>query len=248
MEDNIEIPVWDTISGAWQKVSGAKGTVWAAIGVTILIMLFFALFQYVGNSLAPVAGKVVYVIGQIILFLLEMGLVYIGIQRALDKPINFRQIFYAFDSKVAIRVIFAYVLQTLILMIPGLLMFAGVMTYTLNPDHGPLITAISGTLFLLGILAIFFLIARTWLTIAFALENSSPVDAIKKSFAATESNVWRLIGIAFLTTLIIAISMIPLGLGLIWTIPLGIILYGETYRRLLPNAREKVIQLPNQSV
>lgn len=239
MEENVLIPVWDTISGAWQKVSGAKGTVWAAIGVTILIMLFFGLFQYVGNSLSPVAGKAVYVVGQVILFLLEMGLAYIGIQRAFDKPINFRQMFYTFDSKIAIRLILAYVLQTLILMIPSLLIAAGFITYSMNPDHGPLVTAISGTLILLGILAVLFLVARTWLIIAFALENNSPVDAVKKSFAATESNVWRLIGMAILTILIIAISMIPLGLGLIWTIPLGIILYGETYRRLLVNVVPK---------
>lgn len=238
MSDKVLLPVGDTISGAWQKVSGTKGSVWGAILVMVLIVLLCGLFQFLANTISPNAGKVVNLVIQIIVFLLEMGLVYIGIQRALDRPVDYRLMFRTFDFAIAIRAIGLYILQSLILLVPAVIMIAGgILFYTTQEaDRTPAIIGLSGLLFIIGFIVTIYLYVRMWLAMAFVLDQGTgPWDAIKKSFCATKSNIWNLIGISIFMSLIIIVSAIPLGIGLIWTIPLGVIVYGEVYRRLLAN-------------
>lgn len=236
MANQTLIPVWDTISGAWSKVSGTKGSFWAALVVILLIALVLGFFTFLVKNIA-IINPIVSIVAQIIIFLLEMGLLYIGIQRAFDRPVEYRQMFRALDGGIALKAIGTYILQTLIFILPALVLVAGFVLFS-QPERTQTTLIISGILYFIGVIAIVFLAFRLILAMGFVLDQSAgPTAAISKSFHATKSNVWRLIGIHLLFSIILAISAIPLGIGLIWTIPMGFILYGEVYRRLLSNVQ-----------
>ena len=95
-DNNYLLPVWDLVGYSWKKVSGSKGTFWAFIGICILIMLGFLLVQKLAH---PISHLIIF-IGQIISYLLQMGLIYLGIRRAQDLPISYPMGFRAFEKPV----------------------------------------------------------------------------------------------------------------------------------------------------
>jgi uncharacterized membrane protein len=63
-------------------------------------------------------------------------------------------------------------------------------------------------------------------------EKVWPWTAISESFASTKGHVWQLILLLALNIGIFIVSCIPLGLGLIWALPYGLINLGMVYRML----------------
>lgn len=177
---------------------------------------------------SEVLGQFVGLIFSVVELLLQMGLIYIGICRAFDRPINYRLMFTTFNTSIALKIIGVYLLKFLIFLIPAILIGAGVFIAQMEQ-----VMIIGYLLGLVGIIAAIYLSIRLYLTIGFILDqNSGPVDAIKQSFQATRHNVINLIGLMLLQILIFIVAAIPLGIGFIWAIPLGLIIYGTVYKRL----------------
>lgn len=233
-DTTYKLPVMDTIKLAWSKVYGAKGSIWAGFGIVFVIMFCLGLidgvFQYAWPNIEPAVGFVVQVVG----FLLQMGLVYLGIRRAQDAPINYRLIFRSFESRITIRIIGLYIMQVLILIIPMIFIIVGIVINTADSSSGTL--AISILLFILGGVAVLILAVRMMLSMGYVLDRAAgPIEALKLSFAASKSNFWRMLGVTIIETLIIIVSAIPLGIGLIWTLPFGLIVYGVMFNLLTVN-------------
>lgn len=238
-ENTYLLPIGETISLAWSKVKGSKGSIWAALLVSFLIMFALGFFDGVIKATAPSIEFVVKIIIQVVGFLLQIGLLYIGIKRAQDEPITYHLLFRGFESNIALRAIGLYILQVLILIIPLALMLFAAILYGMESTSGRLI--ISLLLGVVGFLAIIYLGIRMMLSMAFVLDKGmNPWPAITQSFAATNQNFWRLIAVIILQLLIIAVSAIPLGIGLIWTLPFAYILYGCLYKYLVLNVRSQV--------
>ena len=71
---------------------------------------------------------------------------------------------------------------------------------------------------------------------AFVLDKkANPWQALKLSFRATRSNYWPLLGLVMVEFGIVIASALSLGIGLIWTAPLLLILYGMVYKKLSLN-------------
>lgn len=235
------IPVKDTIASAWRKVYGAKGSFWAAMLLLIVLSIILygiqALFDYILPSLDSIVGIVV----QAIDYLLQMGIIFFGIQRAFDLPISYSLLFRSFKYPLWVKMIGLYILQVLIFIIPVLLLFIP-MILKASLENGdslsPLPLIISIILVVIGVIVIIILAIRLALSNAFVLDKQlGPVDAIRASFQATRGNFWRLLGIMIIQLAIVLVSVIPFGIGLIWTIPFAYILYGLVYKRLLVNVR-----------
>lgn len=222
------LPVGDTISAAWYKVKGAKGSIWAALGLLCLIMIAITAIKIFVKSFIPGIHVLVDIIGQVIIFLLQMGLLYLGMQRAFGLPISYRMMFRTFDWPIAIRVIGVYILQ-IIVFIPVIVL--GVLVVLFYSFYNMAWLAFIFSC-LVTILAIYITLSLL-LSIGFVLDkNKNSWQAIKLSFAATKGHLLSLFVIAILESLIVIISAIPLGIGLIWTLPFVFILYGEIYKRL----------------
>jgi hypothetical protein len=238
MDEQIYLlPVWDTISAGWDKVKGAKASIWAGLAIVFLVILGFYLLDSMVKHFSSTLGNIITLIAQVIIFLLEMGLLYIGIKRAFDEPISYRLMFRAFEAPITLRIIGVYVLQFLIFL-PVIVV--SIMSILLLSGQSILATIAGILILIIAFFVCIFLAIRMIVSMAFILDQgTNPWPAIKMSFQATRSNVWRLIAVLLLQSLIVIISMIPLGIGLIWTLPFSIILYGVIYKRLLVNTSNK---------
>jgi hypothetical protein len=229
----FEIPVMDTINVSWTKTYGAKGTIWTSIAILFIIMFTIGALEGMSEG-SLIASTTLRIIGNALGYFLQLGLIYMGITRAKDLPINYKMIFTAFSLQLILRLVGLYILQTLIFLIPVVLGAVGFFLYSSN---GALAMAVGSILSIAGIALLVIIAVRLSLSVAFVLDtNLAPLESIKKSIAATEGNVLNLIGIFILQLLIILLSMIPLGVGLIWSIPFALICYGVIYKELRVNA------------
>ena len=237
------LSIRETISESWLKLSGAKGTFWAAYLVSILIFIGIAILAGLGKFISPLLSILIGGIAQFVNVLLQLGILYIGIQRAFDKPINYKQLFRTLQKDITLKIIGLFILKFLIYFCVFLIIFIPTIFFTTldtlaginmtGTNIGKLITAAT---YLISILLVIYFYTRLFLASAFVLDRElNPWLAIKSSFTATRSNIWRIIGIIIISILLLVIGAIPLGIGLIWTFPLVFIILGVTYKKLLVN-------------
>ncbi len=229
----LELPVKSTIHAAWEKTSSALGTFWAGIGIMFVITFSIGLLVGLTEQLPTLSGFFT-VTGNLFGYFLQLSLIYIGITRAKDLPINYKMVFFTFKLDTALHLIGLYILQTLIFLIPVTI---GVIGYILFNTGGVLLMMLGALIFIAAfLLAVCFAISLS-LSMAFLLDTASgPLASIKKSLHATRLHFWNLGAIYLIMLGIILVSAIPFGLGLIWTLPLSMICYGLIYKRLSNNA------------
>lgn len=230
MGNTYELPVWETITTAWEKVYGAKQTIWAALGIIILVSIGFGILEGLTKNAAILYGLIC-LIGNVISYFLEFGLIYLGIRRALILPIEWKMVFRVIsDFQMAFWIVCAYLLMMLAYLPAGIIAGIGVALLTVS-------VPLAMVFFILATVVMIYVSARLILTLAFIIDKGvNAIDAIKASINATRSNVLAITAILILQAIIIIISAIPLGIGLIWTIPFSLIVYGLMYQRLLVNA------------
>jgi hypothetical protein len=247
-----QLPIKECIQTAWVKVHGAKTTIWIAMIILAITIFIVGLIDHLLGRVAPRIELIFYFIGQIIIFLLQLGLIYLGIRRAQDLPIQYQQILRGYEKLIVFKGIGVYILQGLILVLPLLVVFFSILMLlpihpaahavsapavatatTAHSNTGIAVTIFYFILLAAGTIAIIFLSIRTSLSIAFVVDQAAgPIQAILSSFKSTRHNVWRLIGIYLLQFVIILVSIIPLGIGLIWSLPFALVLYGTVYKHL----------------
>jgi hypothetical protein len=228
-----QLPVWDTISTAWNKVYGAKASIWGALAVMFAIMFGLGILQGLFED-TPAIGFIISILSSLLGYLIQLGLIYMGIKRAQELPINFKLMFYAFDFEVASRLIGLYIMQILIFIVPVAI---GALGFGLSTMGGA--SALLGILLIaVATLSGIFIAIRMSVSIGFALDQGvGPIIAIKKSFSATRNSMLNLLGLYILQSIIIGISAIPLGIGLIWTLPWSLVCLGVVYTRLAPQTQ-----------
>jgi hypothetical protein len=195
------------------------------------------------------------VIFALIQYLLMAGLIYIGIQRAYDLPISYRFMFYTFNWRMGFKIIGVLILKAIVCLPAFILMMLPALPVMMRAAMHPAdvqnnaaavvqaqsnLSALSGVFFatsyLVGLIILMILSLRLILSLAFILDkNVNPWQAIVLSFKATHGNAWRIFGFYILAYLILFLSAIPFGIGLIWTIPLIFICYGLVYKTLSLN-------------
>ncbi|MEQ9727707.1 hypothetical protein ABRP29_18895 [Pseudomonas sp. WHRI 8822A] len=214
-----------TISGllseAWQLTKGTKGIIiggflifYVAILVTSFVVgAVLGIFSLFSDSL------VLIIIGQLLTTIIASAVSYpffaglnmIGIRRAAGQPFSFNEIFSHFGSIVPL-LIAAVLMMVLIYLGMILLLIPGI-----------------------------YLAVAYMLAIPLIVERGlSPWQAMEASRKAITQHWFKVFGLFLLLGLIVSISAIPLGIGLIWTIPLFVMVMGVLYRTIfgvLPVAR-----------
>lgn len=234
------LPVFETVGLALKKIKGAKVEFWKGLGL-------FLFAGVVTSELATYLGKIGYVfLGALLLHanaifstLLGWGLLYMGIQRATNGVISQDMLWRACHWRMIVRIFSLYIFQFLIFL-PALLLLLShsfFMETGNDANSENTLTGVIASVYLAGvILAVFamYFFLRMYLAKGIILtKNIGTIAAIKQSFAATHSNVWRLIGLLFVNMSIVFVSLIPLGIGLIWALPYVFISYGVAYDKLM---------------
>lgn len=209
-----------TIGGAlreaWEKTKGAKGPILAGSAVMYLTILFLAaaggfLLPMFGYDLtAPdldMTGEIGNFLFQALInaisVLFTAGLLFMGIRKVAGDPISWKMIFTGFSDSGKILV--ATILQAVFIVI------------------GLLILVLPGIYLAIGYS----------MTIPLIVDRKmSPWQAMEASRKAVHRVWWRVLGLYLVMGLLFSVSMVPLGIGLIWTWPMFVILAGVVYRSL----------------
>lgn len=217
------IPVWDSIVESWNKTYGVKGSFWAAFAIMIAIAIGFGIIE----GLIPRTAILVSLLSSLIAFLLRAGAIYMGILRARNAPVSYQQVFRAMRFNLGLKVVVVYILQVLISLPFVALIVIGAVVTALNHLVGAIICII-------GMIALIYISVRIAFGMCYVVDKETgPWNAIKLSFNVTRNHVWSLIGVFLLFFCLFVISAIPLGIGLIWTLPCSFVLYGLLYQKLI---------------
>lgn len=202
------------IDDAWQRVKGTKGIIIG--GFLIFYVIMFMVTGILGLLLGLlgigtdggmlsmfVSQILVSVAGSAATYPFLAGLNMVGIRRAADQPVTFNEVFNHFGRFVP-------------LLITGLLMM--VLVYV-----GLLLFVLPGI----------YLSVAYMLAIPLVVERGlSPWEALETSRKAITQHWFKVFFLFLVLGLILAVSIIPLGIGLIWALPLFIIAIGVLYRTI----------------
>jgi hypothetical protein len=228
-----ELPVFEIISEAWSKVKGAKIPI---ISVVALIVLCGMAVGVLGGmhkgQMQNLSFTLVILAVTVVQWVLIWGVYYLGLVRATGKPIQFKMIENVFDFQLILKLIGLFLLEVLVYL-PTIVVMLVVSALT-SGNHSAVVAVGMPVFYLAGCCVLWFLLLRMILAKAIILaERKGPWYAIKKSFAATKSNVLHLFGLCVIFVLITLIGALPLGIGLIWALPTIYVSYGILYQRMV---------------
>ena len=206
-----DFSIGELLSESWSKVKGTKGIIIGGFLVFYVVLLAatFILGGVVGIFCALSENLFLVFVGEILISLLASALAYpfmaginmVGIRRAADQPLSFNEIFSHFGRTVPL-IITAVVMMLLIYLGMILLLIPGIY------------------------LAVAYLLA-----IPLVVERGlSPWQALEASRKAITQHWFKVFGLFLLLGLIVIVSAIPLGIGLVWSIPLMVVAIGVLYR------------------
>ncbi|WP_027909109.1 hypothetical protein [Pseudomonas sp. URMO17WK12:I4] len=216
-----DFTIGSLLSEAWQLTKGTKGIIiggFLIFYVAILVASFvvgavLGIFSMFSDSLALIiiSQLLTTIIASAVSYPFFAGLNMVGIRRAAGQPVSFNEIFGHFGSLVPLLI--AAVLMMLLIYL------------------GMILLLIPGI----------YLAVAYMLAIPLIVERGlSPWQAMEASRKAITQHWFKVFGLFLLLGLIVSISAIPLGIGLIWTIPLFVMVMGVLYRTIfgvLPVAR-----------
>jgi hypothetical protein len=243
-EDNYNLPVGDSVKTAWAKVKGSKCTFWAILGyITLIRLVMFGgeiILRHIEPGILSIIISVSYLVLLILATMLSWGLIYLGIVRAADQPINYKMAKVGLKIGLLFRMIGLYILEFLVFIpVIALVLIPSVIFSMIGgSDAGTATTVVTiivtAAAYIAGALLGLYLAVRLYVAKLILIAQAvNPWVAIKLSFKATKSNVLNLIGLIIINILIMVLSVCTLGILFIWTLPYLFINNGVIYNRLV---------------
>lgn len=195
--------IGDVMREAWGMTSGMKGSFW---GGAILLYLAYMAIAVVGGLLfkgSQALSMVFNIILGAIAPVLFIGIVSMGLRRAAGMRVAFETAFGSFNR--AAPAFIAGLLSTLL-------------TYV-----GLILLIIPGIYLAIGYCMTMPLIVD---------RNLPPWQALEASRKAVTKRWFQFFGLLFVVGLLVFLSALPLGIGLIWSLPWAINVVGVVYRRV----------------
>jgi hypothetical protein len=199
-------PNWDigeVFNEAWQLTKGFKGTLIGAVFIYIAITMVVSVpFEFIGSDSVLLKLVSQIVIG-LITYPLGVGLTMLGIKRSVGMPTRAAMVFDYYPKTIPIFLLY---LLMMILIALGLVL-----------------------LILPGI----YLMMAYFMAIPLLVDKNMGIWEALETSRKTITQCWfRFFGLFLILMVIVSISMIPLGIGLIWAAPFGCIVMGIVYRSL----------------
>ncbi len=213
-----DFSVGNLIKISWQMTRGVKRSLWA--GIIIMFLMLFALgigvvylLAYFGARTTTLAITWLNLLSQLFIAALSItflaGLIHITIRRSAGRPFSWRLVFSGFSRL-------------------GSIVTAGLLMLLL----------VVGGFFLLVLPGVYLAIGYS-LTLPLIVDRGvGPWEAMEMSRRAVHQKWWPIFGAYLLMYLVCFLSMVPFGIGLLWTVPMFFMLTGVTYRLLFGNVRD----------
>lgn len=242
MDDiHFTLPIKEVVRTAWDKAQGAKKTILIAFIIVCTATYCLDLLKSTSFQASPISYLLMSALVCMFNVLLDVGFLYIGIQRALDQPISYRMLLRGFQPKIASRVIGLYCLEFLIIF-PISFLFSLMLTLTktafaIEASIIPKIALVFLTC--LSFILLAYLVLQLFISMGLVIDRIiNPWQAIKLSFKATRPHILSIAALIGIEIVVLVASALPAGIGLIWSIPLVLIINGIAYCQLsfaLPN-------------
>lgn len=206
---DYDLGVMAIIREAWAKTSGVKGPIWLAITLIILVFTVFIgattrIADFLGGgAVAAALGVASQVTLSVAYYPFIAGLLLIAIRRSANLPVNFKMAFSCFAQ------ILPVIIASFLVMI------------------------LSSLGFMLLIIPGIYLTFAYLLTIHLIIDKKmGPWQAMESSRKAINRHWFKIFWLYILMTFICFLSSIPLGIGLIWTVPMFLMVSGILYRNI----------------
>jgi uncharacterized membrane protein len=197
-------PDWtigEVLSEAWKLKDGFKGTYWGALVIFIVINLILAgVFQLIGND-TNLMKTIAQAVTAFLTYPLFVGLLMLAIKRSAGVPTSASMVLDYYPKTVPI---FLTYLLMMVMIVIGfvLLVFPGI-----------------------------YLAVAYMLALPLLVDKKLGIwEALETSRKAITPCWFRVFGLSLIISVILAISAIPLGIGLIWTLPFAGLAMGIVYR------------------
>jgi uncharacterized membrane protein len=199
-------PNWDigdVFREAWQLTSGFKATLWGALLIYIAITIVVTLpFEFMGKDSLIMMAISQIVIG-LVTYPLYAGITLLGIKRSVGAATN---AFMVFDYYSKIIPIFLLYVAMMLLMMVG---------------------------FVLLIIPGIYLAVAYSLAIPLLVEKNMGIwEALETSRKTIHKCWFKVFGLYLVVMVLILLAALPLGIGLIWAVPLANLVMGVVYRNL----------------
>lgn len=245
MAINYKLPIIATVKTAWRQVKGHKATLWGAYAWMGLVLLILSVTSTVidtfelqiFNSLSEFLKGLTPFLAALFAF----GLLWLGLRIAKGNPVTAAMVFYPMKRARLILKLVGYWFLCFVILLPFIFAISCLAVLTYNSSEFAFETP--GYLIFFAIIPAwisFYLMIRIRLGWAVILDKGvNPWQALKVSFKLTQNNFWRLLGLYLINLGIFSISALPLGIGLIWSLPYALICYGVTYQKLQEGQKPK---------
>jgi hypothetical protein len=203
---NYQFSIGETLSEAWAKTKGAKRKILLAMVLYLLVYIPVAMltqFLFVGEGPSIGGSLLQYAILMAVVTPLMAGLFMLGVKRSVDAPLSATSIFSYYGQIVPLLI--TVIISTVLMMIG----------------------------FVLLILPGIYLMIAYYLAIPLVAEKGlSPWQALEASRKAISKRWFAVLGLVIVIALINMVGALPLGIGLIWTVPMSVIAMGILYRNV----------------
>ncbi len=213
--DDVELGDYDFSIGAilsesWKRTNGLKGAFWAAGAIAVFAILGLSIF--VGGGMSVVVGNadsIAGVLSSVLLQLVIMAVMYpyaagvmmLGIDRSVDLPVSYKSVFGYFPYTLPLLAV--AVLMSVLITIGFLLLLAP---------------------------GIYLSLAYIFAVPLVVEKNLGIWEAMETSRRKVTRHWFKLFFLFLIMGIILFISALPFGLGLIWTYPMTVAMVGVLYR------------------
>ncbi len=212
---DYDLRVGEVLSEAWALVSGSKltflGATLAAIVITLGCSGLLALVGLDGNAKIAagdwVGGYLVSILTGFMMMPVTIplytGLAMLGVRRASGLDISVRQVFKCYRHIVPL---------TLTGIVASILIYIGFALFIIP--------------------GVYLVISYELAAILVVTKGLGPWQALETSRKAIHHKWFVVFGLSLLVTLVLVVSVLPLGVGLFWTMPLTMLATGVIYRTI----------------
>lgn len=207
---DYDFSIGAVLGESWERTKGLKGAFWAAGAIFLVAVL--ALSAVLGGGGALLIGNgeatsgvltslIIQLVIMAVMYPFMAGIVMLGVERSVDLPLSYKSVFGYF----------AYTLPLLgVAVLMSILVTIG---------------------FLLLIIPGVYLSLAYMFTVPLVVEKNLGIwDAMETSRKAVTSHWFKLFFLFLTMSIILIISALPFGIGLIWTYPMMVAMMGVMYR------------------
>jgi hypothetical protein len=217
--------IFDALKETWARIKGFKATNLGAYTIMFLPSFIAGLLSSLFDDNHAIA-LLITLTGTVISYPLIAGYMMLGVKRAANLPVTTLMVLDYF--KDTLRIIALIITQGIMYFFPFAIGILLTTVATKTQAGLNILLHIMGLGFFL--FAIYLFVSYTFALPLLVEKRLSIWSALEISRQAVTQHFFKIFMTLLLAAIILVLSAIPLGIGLIWTIPFMNLLFGALYR------------------